>query len=135
ADPGKFLSTVQIGITLIGIIAGAVSGATLGEPVGERIASLDVVSEETAGDIGFVSMIALTTYLSLVIGELVPKQLALRAAMPIALIMARPMALLSRVAAPFVWLLDTSSSAIMRLIGIRGRGEHGLTAEEIQMIF
>jgi len=134
AEPGKFLSTVQIGITLIGIIAGAVSGATLGEPVGERIATLGV-DPETAGNIGFVLMIGATTYFSLVVGELVPKQLALRAAEPIALIMARPMALLARVAAPFVWLLDTSSSLIMQLIGVRHRGEHGLSAEELQMIF
>ena len=134
ADPGKFLSTVQIGITLIGIIAGAVSGATLGAPVGERIAGLGV-DPETADDIGFVLVIALTTYLSLVVGELVPKQLALRAAEPIALVMAVPMQWLARIAAPFVWLLDTSSSGLMRLIGIRQSGEHALTAEELQMIF
>ena len=134
ADPGKFLSTVQIGITLIGIIAGAVSGATLGEPVGERIAAFGV-DAETAQDIGFIAMIGLTTYFSLVVGELVPKQLALRAAEPIAIVMARPMALLAKVAAPFVWLLDRSSSLLMRLLGIRHRGEHGLTAEELQMIF
>ena len=134
ADPGKFLSTVQIGITLIGIIAGALSGATLGEPVAERLAALGI-SAEKAQDVGFILVIALTTFLSLVIGELVPKQLALRAAEPIALVMARPMAVLARVAAPFVWLLDASSSAIMRALGIRHRGEHGLTAEELQMIF
>ena len=134
ADPGKFLSTVQIGITLIGIIAGAVSGATLGEPVGERIAALGIAAD-TAQDIGVVSMIVLTMYLSLVIGELVPKQLALRAAEPIAIIMARPMALLARVAAPIVWLLDVSSNLLMRLLGIRHHGEHGLTAEELRMIF
>jgi len=134
SEPGKFLSTVQIGITLIGIIAGAVSGATLGEPVGERIATLGV-DPETAANIGFVLMIGMTTYFSLVVGELVPKQLALRAAEPIALIMARPMALLARVAAPFVWLLDTSSNVIMRLAGVSHRGEHGLSSEELQMIF
>src|SRR6186713_2818839 len=79
ADPGKFLSTVQIGITLVGIIAGAYSGATLGPPLGERLAPLGF-STDTAEDIGFGIAIALTTYLSLVVGELVPKQLALRAA-------------------------------------------------------
>ena len=134
AEPGKFLSTVQIGITLIGIIAGAVSGATLGEPVGERIAALGV-DPETAGNIGFVLMIGATTYFSLVVGELVPKQLALRAAEPIAIIMALPMSWLAKAAAPFVWLLDTSSSLIMRLLGVSHRGEHGLSAEELQMIF
>ncbi|WP_340588153.1 hemolysin family protein [Erythrobacter alti] len=133
-EPGKFLSTVQIGITLIGIIAGAVSGATLGQPVGERIALLGIEAE-LAQDIGFVLTIALTTYFSLVIGELVPKQLALRTAEPIAIIMARPMDLLARVAAPFVWLLDTSSNLLLWALGIRHKGDHHLTAEELQMIF
>ncbi len=134
ADPGKFLSTVQIGITLIGIVAGAVSGATLGEPVGQRIALLGV-EPDLAGDIGFIVVIGVTTFLSLVVGELVPKQLALRASLPIALLMARPMDLLARIAAPFVWLLDSSSSLIMRLIGVRHRGQSAMTAEEIQMVF
>lgn len=132
-DPGKFLSTVQIGITLIGVINGAVSGATLGEPVGERIAALGVPAD-TADDAGFVLVIAITTYLSLVVGELVPKQLALRAAEPVALIIALPMTWLAKITAPFVWLLDTSSGALMRLLGIRQRGEHGITVEELRMI-
>ncbi len=134
ADPGKFLSTVQIGITLVGIIAGAYSGASLGAPLGERLAALGLPLEY-AEESGFVGVIALTTYFSLVVGELVPKQVALRAAVPIALVMARPMAIVAKVAAPFVWLLDSSSAALMRLVGIRHRGEHGVTAEELQMIF
>ncbi len=133
-NPGKFLSTVQIGITLIGIIAGAVSGATLGAPVGERLALMGL-DPEYAQTAGFVVVIVLTTYFSLVVGELVPKQLALRAAVPVALVMALPMDWLARITAPFVWLLDSSSSLIMRLIGVRHRGEHGLTAEELQLIF
>jgi putative hemolysin len=134
ADPGKFLSAVQIGITLIGIISGAVSGAALGEPVGRWLADAGV-KPDLADNLGFVLVIALTTYFSLVVGELVPKQLALRAAVPIALVMARPMAMLARITAPFVWLLDTSSSFIMRLIGVRHAGEHGMTAEELHMVF
>lgn len=134
ADPGKFLSTVQIGITLVGIIAGAYSGASLGGPVGERLAMLGV-PPKFAGDAGFGAVIALTTYFSLVVGELVPKQLALRAAVPIALVMARPMAFLARVAAPLVWVLDTSSGALIRLFGIRHGGHSNVTAEELQMIF
>lgn len=133
-NPGKFLSTVQIGITLIGIIAGAVSGATLGAPVGDRLALMGL-DPEYAQTAGFVVVIVLTTYFSLVVGELVPKQLALRAAVPVALVMALPMDWLARITAPFVWLLDSSSSLIMRLIGVRHRGEHGLTAEELQLIF
>ena len=134
ADPGKFLSTVQIGITLVGIIAGAYSGATLGGPVAERLEWLGVPATMSE-DAGFVLVIALTTYFSLVIGELVPKQLALRAALPIAVTMARPMALLAKVAAPFVWLLDTSSNLLMRLLGMSHRGEARITAEELHMLF
>lgn len=134
ADPGKFLSTVQIGITLIGIIAGAYSGASLGGPVGERLVAFGL-APKYADEAGFVVAIALTTYLSVVVGELVPKQLALRNAVPLALVMARPMALLSRVAAPLVWLLDSSSAAIIRLFGINPKNEASVTAEELQMIF
>ena len=134
ADPGKFLSTVQIGITLIGIIAGAYSGASLGGPMGERLAALGLPAEY-ADQAGVALVIALTTYFSLVVGELVPKQLALRAAVPISLIMARPMALLAKIAAPLVWILDTSSGLLIRLFGVRPGGQSSVTAEELQMIF
>ncbi|WP_345719892.1 hemolysin family protein [Qipengyuania sphaerica] len=134
ADPGKFLSTVQIGITLVGIVAGAYSGSSLGGPVGERLAALGFPAE-WAAEAGFAVVIALTTYFSLVIGELVPKQVALRAAVPIAITMARPMALLARVAAPVVWLLDTSSGALIRLLGVKPAGQSAVTAEELHMLF
>lgn len=134
ADPGKFLSTVQIGITLVGIVAGAYSGATLGGPVGERLVLLGVPGKY-ADDTGFALVIAFITFLSLVVGELVPKQLALRFAVPIALVMARPMALLARVAAPLVWLLDTSSGLLIRLLRVRGGGQSLVTADELHMIF
>lgn len=134
ADPGKFLSTVQIGITLIGIINGAYSGASLGGPVGERMAALGL-PPEYADDFGFAVVIAFTTYISLIIGELVPKQLALQIAVPVSLVMARPMAFLAKAAAPLVWLLDSSSAAIIRLFGLRGGNADSVTAEELQMIF
>lgn len=134
ADPGKFLSTVQIGITLIGIVAGAYSGASLGEPIGERLTVLGVPAK-FAPESGFALAIIATTYFSVVIGELVPKQLALRAAEPIALLMARPMLWLSRIMAPFVWLLDRSSALLLRMIGIRRTDGERLTAEELHMIF
>ena len=134
AEPGKFLSTVQIGITLIGIIAGAYSGASLGGPVGERLQALGVPAD-WAPQAGFAAVIALTTYLSLVVGELVPKQVALRAAAPIAIIMARPMLVLAKVAAPLVWLLDTSSGLLIRLLGVRPGGHGAVTAEELHMLF
>nr|WP_282098702.1 hemolysin family protein [Qipengyuania intermedia] len=134
ADPGKFLSTVQIGITLVGIVAGAYSGASLGGPVGERLAAIGLPAE-WAPQVGFALVIALTTYFSLVIGELVPKQIALRAAVPIATAMALPMAFIAKVAAPLVWLLDTSSSLIIRLLGVRPAGQSAVTAEELHMLF
>lgn len=133
ADPGKFLSTVQIGITLVGIIAGAYSGASLGGPMGERLAALGVPLR-WAPEAGFAIVIAATTYFSLVVGELVPKQVALRAAEPIAMLASVPMALVARVTAPFVWLLDRSSAFLLRVMGVRHKGEHALTAEELQMV-
>ena len=83
ADPGKFLSTVQIGITLIGIINGAYSGASLGTPTAARLAALGVPTQ-IADNIGFAIVIVLTTYASLIVGELVPKQIALRNPEPVA---------------------------------------------------
>ncbi|WP_380873869.1 DNA-binding protein [Sphingomonas sp. DBB INV C78] len=133
SDPGKFLSTVQIGITLIGILAGAYSGASLGGPVGERLAWLGVPAD-AAEEIGFGLVIAVTTYLSLIIGELVPKQFALRSPEPIAVIVALPMLWLSRITAPIVWLLDKSSALIFRLIGLNRESENHVTAEELHLI-
>ena len=125
---------MQIGITLVGIIAGAFSGSRLGGPLAERLMALGL-PQRYADDAGFAIAIAVTTYFSLVIGELVPKQLALRAAEPIALVASRPMALVAQVTAPFVWLLDRSSSLLLRLAGVRHSGEPEVTAEELHMIF
>ena len=134
ADPGKFLSSVQIGITLVGIIAGAFSGSRLGGPVGQRLEAAGL-SHRYADQAGFALVIVLTTYFSLVVGELVPKQLALRAAEPIAKVAARPMVMVATITAPFVWLLDNSSRVLMRAFGFAKSGENLLTAEELQMIF
>lgn len=133
ADPGKLLSTIQIGITLIGIVAGAYSGASLGGPVAERLEMLGIgpVFAET---IALAIVIGLTTYASLVIGELVPKQLALRSPEAIAVVIAAPMEWLSRAAAPFVWLLGSSSAFIFWLMRLRRDGADNVTAEELHMI-
>ncbi|SNS18738.1 putative hemolysin [Sphingomonas laterariae] len=133
AEPGRFLSTVQIGITLIGILAGAYSGASLGGPVGDRLALLGV-PPAAAGEIGFGLVIALTTFASLIVGELVPKQFALRSPEPIAATVALPMLWLSRVTAPVVWLLDRSSALIFRIIGLSRESENHVTAEELHLI-
>ncbi|HMO75178.1 MAG TPA: hemolysin family protein [Sphingopyxis sp.] len=134
ADPGRFLSTVQVGITLIGILAGAYSGASLGRPVGERLQALLGLDTETALAAGFAVVIALTTYASLIVGELVPKQFALRAPERIAMIVAPMMYWLSRIAAPLVWLLDTSSALVFRLLGLKRESEERVTAEELHLI-
>jgi putative hemolysin len=133
ADPGRFLSTVQIGITLIGIIAGAYSGASLGAPTGERIALLGI-RPDTAHTLGFALVIILTTYASLVIGELVPKQFALRSPEPIAALVALPMRWLSRATAPFGWLLDKTSSLIFRLLRMNRESEDQVTAEDLHLV-
>jgi putative hemolysin len=134
ADPGKFLSTVQTGITLVGVIAGAYSGSSLGGPVGERLVALGV-PERFADNAGFALVIAVTTYLSLVVGELVPKQVALRAAEPIALVAAQPMRFLAQATAPVVWSLNQSSKLLLRLLGLHRGSEQEVTAEELQMMF
>ncbi len=133
-NPGKFLSTVQIGITLIGIIAGAYSGSTLGRPVGDYLAALGM-SPDWAATTGFGVVIGITTYFSLVVGELVPKQFALIAPERIAVVMAAPMELLARVTAPIVWLLDRSSAAIFKMLGLQRDSREALTTEELRMVF
>lgn len=133
SDPGKFLSTVQIGITLIGIVNGAYLGTSLGTPVAARL-ELMGLSAETATTIGIALVVAATTYASLVIGELVPKQFALRSPEPIAAIMALPMLWLSRITAPLVWLLDSTSALIFRLIGLSRESENRVTAEELHLL-
>jgi putative hemolysin len=133
ADPGRFLSAVQIGITLIGILAGAYSGASLGGPTGQRIALLGV-DPGTAATLGFILVIVLTTYASLVIGELVPKQFALRSPETIAALVAGPMRVISRVTAPFVWLLDRTSALVFRILRMnRESGDH-VTAEDLHLV-
>jgi putative hemolysin len=133
ADPGRFLSAVQIGITLVGILAGAYSGASLGGPVGERLSWLGL-DPETAHTVGFVIVIALVTYASLVVGELVPKQFALRSPERIAAVMAPPMLWIARITAPFVWLLDRTSRLIFRLLGLNRSSDNKVTAEELHMV-
>ena len=133
SNPGRFLSTVQIGITLVGILAGAYSGAALGGPVGERIALLGFEAE-TAETIGFAIVIVLTTFASVVIGDIVPKQFALRSPEPIAVLVAQPMRWLSTATGPIVWLLDQTSKLIFRLLGLNRESENTVTAEELHLV-
>ena len=130
-DPSRFLSTVQIGITLVGIVSGAFGGATLGARLGGWIDTFPLLAGY--GDmIGFVAVVAVITYLSIVLGELIPKRVAMRHPEPIAVAVARSMSLLSRVAAPFVWLLGASTNFALRLLGMQGEREATVTEEEIR---
>ncbi len=133
ADPGRFLSAVQVGITLIGIIAGAYSGASLGGPMAERLEALGM-RQDWADESGFAIVIGITTFVSLIIGELVPKQFALRSPESIAAIMAPPMKAISVATAPLVWLLDRTSAAIFSLLGLSRESESQMTAEELHLL-
>lgn len=128
-NPGRLLSAVQIGITLISLLAGAFSGTVLERPVGERLALIGI----PAGA-GFTVVIIVITYVSLIVGELVPKQFALRNPEPVAALAAVPMDWFARATQPIVWLLDKSSALIFRLLRMQRETEKHVTAEELHLI-
>jgi len=132
AEPERFLPTVQVGITLVGVLAGAYSGATLSGPLGEWLNGFAFISP-SGEELGFTLVVVATTYLSLILGELVPKQLALRAPERIAALVAPFMNALSRIALPVVWLLRASSTVVLRLFGARPP-EQRVTEEEVHAI-
>ncbi len=132
-NPGRFLSTVQIGITLVGVLSGAFSGATLGARLTGWLITQGV-SPSVADAFGVGSVVVAITYLSLIVGELVPKQIALREPEFIASRVAPSMAILSKFAAPLVWLLDTSGRLVLRLLGQSGKSSDGVTDEEIKTV-
>ncbi|MFC0808420.1 hemolysin family protein [Ensifer sp. P24N7] len=132
-DPGKFLSTVQVGITLVGILAGAYGGATIAAKIAPFLNDIGWISPY--GDTVAVALVVtLITFLSVVIGELIPKQLALRNPEGLAMFVAGPMALLSRIAAPVVFIFETAASIAMRLMGMRPEDADRVTEEEVQAI-
>ncbi|MFG1478651.1 hemolysin family protein [Xanthobacter sp. V4C-4] len=133
AEPGRFLSTVQIGITLIGILAGAFSGASLGAQLGDTLRDAGV-PVGVAGPVGYATVVAAITYVSLVIGELIPKRLALQNPEKLACMVAPAMITLSKVSAPAVWALDASTRLVLRLLGEGSSGANGVTDEEIRAI-
>lgn len=132
-NPGRFLSTVQIGITLVGILAGAVSGAALGERFATILADA-ALPASIAEPLAFVVVIGGVTYLSVVIGELVPKNIALRDPERFACLLAPPMTALSKFAAPAVWLLDASTRLAFRLLGQKEIAENTVTEDEIRTL-
>ncbi len=132
-DPGRFLSTVQIGITLVGVLSGAFSGATLGARLTSWLEAQGM-SANAADWLGVGSVVVAITYLSLIVGELVPKQIALRAPEAVAVKVAPAMSWLSRFALPLVWLLDASGKAVLALLGQKGASEETVTDEEIRTV-
>lgn len=133
SNPGRFLSTVQIGITLVGVLSGAFSGATLGQRLSETLKSAGL-SDGVADPLGVGVVVAAITYASLIVGELVPKQVALRNPEGVAARVARPMTILATVAAPIVWLLDISGRGVLALLGQSETSASIVTDEEIRTI-
>jgi len=133
SDPGRFLSTVQIGITLVGILSGAFSGATLGLRLTGTLQGLGIPNV-VAESLGVGLVVLVITYLSLILGELVPKQVALRDPERVACRVAPAMTVLSKIAGPLVTLLDVSGRAVLKLIGQSERGTSRVSDEEIQSL-
>ena len=132
-DPGRFLSSVQIGITLVGVLSGAFSGATLGVRLTDFLLAKGL-SPTMANAFGVGGVVVLITYASLIFGELVPKQLALRSPEAIAARVAPMMRGIAIVAAPLVWVLDRSGKLILKLLGQSGESDRGVTDEEVRMV-
>jgi len=130
--PNTFLSTVQIGITLIGILMGVFSGANLSKILAAAVAQVDIaiVRQYSQGIAVFV-MVLLITFLSLVLGELVPKRIGMHNPEAIAAVLSRPMNVLSKVTAPLVWLLSVSTDGLLRLFRLKPSEEPAVTEEEV----
>ncbi|MEQ9156376.1 MAG: hemolysin family protein, partial [Roseitalea porphyridii] len=133
ANPGRFLSSVQIGITLVGVLSGAFSGATLGARLADWLEARGL-TDVMADALGVGSVVLAITYLSLIVGELVPKQIALRAPEAVAAKVAPAMAMQSRVALPLVWLLNASGKAVLALLGQKGETNQRMTDEEVRSV-
>lgn len=129
-NPNQFLSTIQIGITLIGILTGAFGGATLSDPLNAIISPYIPYSEI----ISTIVVVIITTYLSLVVGELVPKRVALNNPENIAVKVAKWMKLLSKASGPFVVILSKSTNGLLRLMGISHEENNAITEEEIELM-
>lgn len=132
-DPNKFLATVQIGITSIGILSGAFGGATLARTIASWLDTIPALKPYSQA-LGVAVIVILLTYLSLIVGELVPKRLALNSAERISIVMAPPMNFLSVLAAPLVKLLSLSTNFVLRILKIKPSTEPMITQEEIEIL-
>lgn len=129
-EPTRFLSTVQVGITLVGVLTGAFGGATIAQQIAKLLQPTALAPYADA--IGFALVVIVTTYLSLILGELVPKRLALQSPERIAAAIARPMQMLSVATSPLISLLTGSTNAVLYLLGVRPSDEPPVTEEEIK---
>ncbi len=132
-NPTKFLSTVQIGITLIGILLGIFSGEEATQKLAVLVAKVDFLAPYAA-PISTGIVVVVITYFSIVLGELFPKRLGMTFPEPIAMVVAKPMRFLSNLAAPFVWLLSVSNDFLLTLFGIKNQTESKVSEEEIKAI-
>lgn len=132
-SPSNFLSTIQVGITSVGILSGAIGEAVLADPLTERLTAVPLLAPYAHAVALTVTVVGLT-YFSVVIGELVPKQLALLAPEGIAALIARPMMLLSRLVHPLVVLFSASAAIVLRLFGARRKEEPPVTDDEIKVL-
>ncbi|OJF91092.1 hemolysin family protein [Pararhizobium antarcticum] len=132
-DPGKFLSTVQVGITLVGTLAGAYGGATIADKLAPTLNEVAWINPY-GGTVAVAAVVTMITYLSVVIGELIPKQLALRNSEALAMLVARPMSFLSTVAAPVVYLFEMSAALFLRLFGGPSLDQDQVTEAEVQAV-
>lgn len=132
-NPNRFLSTVQIGITLIGIVTGAFGGATLSGPLSNLLAGIPGLGPYS-DQVSVLVVVVFITYLSLLIGELVPKRLALQQPESVACLVAPAMTPLSRIASPVVSLLAISSDIMIRLLGVKASDEPAVTEEEVDLL-
>jgi len=130
--PGRFLSGVQVGITLIGILSGAYGGATLGGRLGEVLNRYPFFAPR-GEEIAFIVVVIAITALSVVVGELVPKRIALLKPEPIASVVARPLQILVMIARPLVWFLENSTGLLLKLLRIPERRSDGVTEEEVRI--
>jgi putative hemolysin len=132
-DPERFLPTVQIGISLVGILAGVFGGAQLANPLGAVLDEIPLL-HGFGDEIAFTLVVLAIAYANLIVGELVPKQLALRDPERIAARVARPLATLARFTAPVVWLMSQSSNLVLRLFGRHRPAENAVTEEEVKAV-
>jgi putative hemolysin len=133
ASPTNFLSTVQIGITLIGILSGALGGATVAQTLQQSFETVPLL-QPYSKTLSFTIVVGIITYLSLVVGELVPKRLAMSNAEQIACAVAPPMRFLANIGTPVVYLLSISTEALLGLLGIQVTEESQVTEEEIKVM-